>query len=182
MKKNEDPTKDWDDLTHEEIVSRVADLRAKAEAIPTDIIDDILADMDIGVYSKKGELLGEKSFLVPGAVREDRPYPFMFLSRLRNSTSYMFLKIVYHTVTNPRYEVAIADPELLLRLGLVDAVADAITVQCQNILTRSDINSEFAEIDLNGLDLELLAINCKLFTAILDHFEERIDDFLDINI
>lgn len=180
MERTADPTEGWEKLSHEEIVSQVTELRGKVEAIPPEVMEDLMADMDIGIYNKRGQLLGEKSFLIPGAKHENKPYPFMFLSRLRNSTDNMFLKIVETPVQNPRYEVRINRPELLAMVSMEET--EAVTIQCHQLLTRYDKSEEYNEIDLEELDQDFLAINCKLYTAILDCYEDSVNSFLDLNI
>ncbi len=180
MERTDDPTQGWDDLSDEEIVRQVRELRDKVEAIPSEVMEDLMADMDIGIYSKRGQLIGEKSFLIPGAKRDNKPYPFMFLSRLRNSTDNMFLKIVDRPVSNPRYEVRITRPELLAMVSMEPT--DGVTIQCHQILTRYDKSDEYNEIDLEELDRDFLAINYKLYTAILDCYEDNVNNFLDLQI
>ncbi|MDO5297494.1 MAG: hypothetical protein Q4F00_12870, partial [bacterium] len=92
----------------------------------------------------------------------------------------MFLKIVEEPVRNPRYEVRITQPELLAMVNMEET--EGVTIQCHQLLTRYDHSEEYNEIDLDELDSDFLAINCKLYTAILDCYEDNVNSFLDLNI
>ena len=176
---NEDPTQAWDELEYDDIVAQVAALRERIEALPAEVIDDLLMKMDVGVYDRCGNLLGERGACDRRLELDSGMCPFMYIPRFRNSTQCLFVRIIKGPAELPRYEVELTSPELLDAISSDDG-SGSVVVQCHRLLTRrDDAKNELTELKLGQLDRDFLALHCKLYTAVLDCYADSVDQFLN---